>query len=61
MMTVIDLIIHLDGTIEEVERVLTPQEEDWAINGEPPPDPDEDITAEEAIYILMGGADSDEG
>lgn len=38
-MTVIDIIVNTDGTIEEVERELTPQEEDWAINGEPEPDP----------------------
>jgi len=40
-MTVIDIIVLPDGTTEEVERELTPQEEDWAIHGEPQPDPAE--------------------
>ena len=40
-MTVIDIIVYPDGTTEEVERTLTPQEEDWAIHGEPQPDPAE--------------------
>lgn len=40
-MTVIDIIVYPDGTTEEVERELTPQEEDWAIHGEPQPDPEE--------------------
>lgn len=60
-MTVIDIIVHTDGTIEEVERELTPEEEEWAIHGEPQPDPGDDISADAALDIIMGGADDDEG
>ena len=34
-MIVTDIIANVDGTLEYVERELTPQEEEWAINGEP--------------------------
>lgn len=58
-MTVIDTIVHTDGTLEYVERELTPQEEEWAINGEPQPEDDE-IPADVALDILTGGVDVDE-
>ena len=58
-MTVIDTIVHADGTLEYVERELTPQEEEWAIHGEPQPE-DGEIPADVALDILTGGVDVDE-
>lgn len=58
-MNVIDIIVHVDGTVEEVERTLTAEEEDWAINGLPWPD--EQLSASAALDIIMGGVDVDEG
>lgn len=51
-MTVIDIIVYPDGTIEEVERTLTPQEEDWANNGEPQPDP-ADLDPMESVDAIL--------
>lgn len=51
-MTVIDIIVNTDGTIEEVERELTPEEEERATHGEPQPDP-ADLDPMESIDAML--------
>lgn len=55
-----EIVVNTDGTAEITERELTPEEIEEKYSPAPAPT-DDNIPADAALDIIMGGADDDQG